>query len=233
MRVSLLNLFFPPQCLVCETLVPAHGTLCTGCWNGVPFISQPMCACCGSPLEFAVDDTTLCGECLRQHPPFSRARSAFVYNDASRTLVLKLKYQDEMYLAPIFAGWMASAGAELVRASDAIVPVPLHYWRMMSRRYNQSLLLARGLSKHTGLPLLADTLRRTRHTRQQKGLTRAQREKNVQGAFSVLGAEAIKGKTILLVDDVITTGATLDACTQALLKAGAAQVNVLTLARRT
>lgn len=232
MRSRLLNLFFPPQCLVCETLVPTHGTLCTDCWNNVPFISDPMCACCGLPLEFSVDADSLCGECLREHPPYSRARAAFVYNDLSRSLILKLKYQDEMYLAPIFSGWMASAGAELIRASDVIVPVPLHYWRMMTRRYNQSLLLARGLSRHTGLTLLAHGLRRIRHTQQQKGLTRPQREKNVKGAFSVSEKDAVKGKTILLIDDVMTTGATLNACTETLLKAGASQVNVLTLARR-
>lgn len=230
---SLLNLFFPPQCLVCDALVPTHGTLCTACWTSVPFISEPMCACCGLPLEFAVDAHTLCGECLREHPPYSRARAAFVYNEASRALVMKLKYQDELYLAPVFARWLATAGAELLAASDLVVPVPLHYWRMVGRRYNQSLLLARAITRHAGVPLLADGLRRTRRTPQQTGLTRAQREKNVKGAFTVPERHraAIKGKSILLVDDVMTTGATLNACTETLLKAGAAQVNVLTLAR--
>lgn len=234
MHRSLLNLFFPPQCLVCAALVPTHGTLCTECWNNVPFISAPMCACCGLPLEFAVDENTLCGECLREHPPYSRARAAFVYNEASRTLVMKLKYQDDTYLAPIFARWLKNAGAELIAASDLILPVPLHYWRMVSRRYNQSLLLARILSEHTGLPLLADGLTRTRRTPQQTGLTRAQREKNVKNAFAIPDKHRalIKGKSILLIDDVMTTGATLAACTKTLLKAEAGQVNVLTLARR-
>ncbi len=193
-----------------------------------------MCACCGLPLEFAVDENTLCGECLREHPPYSRARAAFVYNEASRTLVMKLKYQDDTYLAPIFARWLKNAGAELIAASDLILPVPLHYWRMVSRRYNQSLLLARILSEHTGLPLLADGLTRTRRTPQQTGLTRAQREKNVKNAFAIPDKHRalIKGKSILLIDDVMTTGATLAACTKTLLKAEAGQVNVLTLARR-
>lgn len=234
MQKRLLNLFFPPQCLVCEALVPTHGTLCTECWNNVPFISAPMCACCGLPLEFAVDETTLCGECLREHPPYSRARAAFVYNDTSRAMVLKLKYQDDTYLAPIFAGWLKSAGAELIAASDAIIPVPLHYWRMVSRRYNQSLLLARLLAKNTGLPLMADGLKRIRATPQQTGLTYPQRKKNVSGAFAVPPKQLrmLQGKSILLIDDVMTTGATLAACTQTLIKAGAGQVNVLTLARR-
>jgi len=233
MRSRLLNLFFPPQCLVCNTLVPTHGTLCTECWNNVPFISEPMCACCGLPLEFAVDIHTLCGECLREHPPYSRARAAFVYNESSRTLVLKLKYQDEMYLAPIFGQWLGSAGAELLAASDLVIPVPLHYWRMVGRRYNQSLLLAGAIVKHKNIPLLADGLHRTRRTPQQTGLTRVQRQKNVKNAFVVPDKHKslIKGKSILLIDDVMTTGATLEACTQTLLKAEAGQVNVLTLAR--
>jgi ComF family protein len=231
MRRSLLNLFFPPQCMVCDVLVPTHGTLCMDCWNSVPFISEPMCACCGLPLEFAVDENTLCGECLREHPPYSRARAAFVYNDTSRMLVLKLKYQDEMYLAPIFGPWLRSAGAELLRASDVIIPVPLHYWRMVGRRYNQSLLLARAIASDGGIPVIADGLKRIRHTKQQAGLTRPQRQKNVKNAFAANRPERIKNKSILLIDDVMTTGATLAACTETLLKAGASQVNVLTLAR--
>lgn len=234
MRASLLNIFFPPQCLGCETIVPNHGTLCAACWNEVPFISTPICACCGLPLEMAVDEFTICGECLREHPPYSRARAAFVYNDKSRLLVMKLKYQDDLHLAPIFAGWLAKAGKNLIAASDIIIPVPLYWRRMVSRRYNQSLLLARGLSRHTGLPLLADGLKRTRHTEKQAGLTRPQRLKNVQGAFAVAekNIPLVKNKTILLIDDVMTSGATIHACTNALLKAGASQVNVLTLARR-
>lgn len=231
MRSRLLNLFFPAQCLACEALVPAHGTLCTSCWKEVPFISEPMCACCGLPLEFAVDENTLCGECLREHPPYSRARSAFVYNEHSRALILKLKYQDELYLAPIFARWLKKAGADLIAASDLILPVPLHWRRMVGRRYNQSLLLARALAKESSLTLLADGLTRTRHTPQQAGLTRIQRQKNVKGAFAVRDKTLIQNRSILLIDDVMTTGATLNACTEILLKAGAAQVNVLTLAR--
>lgn len=234
MRSRLLNLFFPAQCMICATLVPQHGTLCAECWKEVPFISDPMCACCGLPLEFAVDAHTLCGECLREHPPYSRARAAFTYQENSRALILKFKYQDELYLAPIFAGWLKKAGAELISASDIIVPVPLHWRRMLRRRYNQSLLLARMLAKETNLALLANGLQRTRHTPQQAGLTRIQRLKNVKGAFRVhpKHQEAIKGKSILLIDDVMTTGATLSVCTDILLKAGAAQVNVLTVARR-
>lgn len=234
MRSTILNLFFPPQCLICDSILPKHGTLCTDCWNDVPFISAPICACCGLPLEFAVDANTLCGECLREHPPYSRARAAFVYNEHSRTIIMKLKYQDDAYLAPVLARWMAGAGAELIAASDVIIPVPLFYWRMVRRRYNQSSLLAKALNTHTKLPLHQPALKRIRATKQQTGLTRAQRLKNVSGAFIVPPQykQDIAGKSVLLIDDVMTTGATLDACTKTLIKAGAGQVNVLTLARR-
>lgn len=230
---TLLNLLFPPQCLGCDTLVPTHGTLCLECWKGVHFITEPFCACCGLPFEYTLGDGALCGECLQKRPPYSRARAAFRYDDASKSLVLKLKYHDQTYLAPLFAGWLAKAGADLIAVSDAIVPVPLHYWRFVSRRYNQSALLAAALSKTTGLPWLPDTLKRTRATAQQTGLTRRQREDNIRGAFDVpiKRRAPIQHKSVLLIDDVFTTGATLEACTKTLLGAGASNVNVLTLAR--
>jgi ComF family protein len=232
--MQLLNLIFPPQCLNCESRVPTHGTLCLSCWEAIAFISDPMCACCGLPFEYAVDVNTLCGECLQEHPPYSRARSAFVYNEHSKRLVLKLKYQDDTYLARVYGPWLSKAGRELIAASDLIIPVPLHYWRFVSRRYNQSALLAKMLAQFVDKPLLIDGLKRTRATEQQTGLSKKQREDNVRGAFSAhpKHAAAIKGKSVLLIDDVMTTGSTLRHCTKALLKAGAAQVNVLTLARR-
>lgn len=232
--MQVLNLLFPPQCLNCECRVPTHGTLCLSCWENIRFISEPMCACCGLPFEYAVDKNTLCGECLNEHPPYSRARAAFVYDEHSRSLILKLKYQDDTYLAKTYGPWLSKAGAELLAASDVIIPVPLHYWRFVARRYNQSALLANMLAKFATKPVLLDGLRRTRATEQQTGLTKSQREDNVRGAFSIHPKHAtnIKGKSVLLIDDVITTGATLRHCTKALLKAGASQVNVLTLARR-
>jgi ComF family protein len=230
---ALLNLLFPPQCLSCDALVPTHGTLCLTCWQKVSFITEPFCACCGLPFEFALGDGALCGECLREHPPFSRARAALRYDEHSKSLILKLKYHDQSYLSRIYGAWLAKAGAEMLAASDVIVPVPLHYWRFVSRRYNQSALLAQSLSKACGLPCLPDGLLRTRKTASQAGLTRAQRFDNVRGAFTANRKHAAKlaGKSVLLVDDVMTTGATLEQCCKALLKAGASTVNVLTLAR--
>lgn len=215
--------------------MPTNGTLCQPCWQQVAFITDPMCSCCGLPFDYKMGEDVQCGECMRERPEYSRARAAFKYDEHSKSLVLKLKYHDQLQLAPIYGAWLAKAGKELVSASDVIVPVPLHYWRFVGRRYNQSAMLAQALAKNTGLTMLPDALVRTRRTPPQAGLTRAQRLDNVKGAFTVHArfAERIKGKTVLLIDDVMTTGATLNQCTKALLKAGAQSVNVLTLARTT
>ena len=228
-----LNIIFPPQCLHCEALVPTHGTLCLGCWQKIQFIADPFCACCGHPFEFALGIGALCGHCMKETPPYARARSAFRYDEASRSLILKLKYHDQLQLAPIYGTWLAKAGREIIEASDVIVPVPLYYWRFVKRRYNQAALLARALSKNTALPVIPDALIRTRPTQSQAGLSFAQRRDNVKGAFAINPKHkaAVKGKTILLIDDVMTTGATLGNCAKTLLDNGAVSVNVLTLAR--
>lgn len=197
------------------------------------FITDPFCACCGLPFDFSAGSEALCGDCLKERPPYGRARAAFRYDDASRALVTKLKYADQTQLAAIYGTWLARFGRELVEASDVIIPVPLHYWRFVSRRYNQSALLASALHKNTGLPVLQDGLMRTRSTAHQTGLSKQQRQDNVKGAFAINDrhASAMKGKSVLLIDDVMTTAATIDQCTHALIKGGAMQVNVLTLAR--
>jgi len=230
---QILNLFFPPQCLNCRALVTANGTLCLECWQNVRFITDPLCHCCGHPFDFDLGAGALCGECMREAPPFAMARAAFRYDEHSRALVLRLKYGDQLQLAPVYGAWLAKAGKELVAASDVIVPVPLHYWRFVGRRYNQSAVLAAALSKKTGLLLLPDALKRTRRTQPQASLTRRQRLDNVHGAFAPHPHHGItlKGKSVLLIDDVMTSSATASACSEALLKAGARAVHVLTLAR--
>jgi ComF family protein len=230
----LLNFLFPPQCLICDTVVVAQGTLCLECWNKVRFITDPFCACCGEPFDFTIGKDALCGGCLHERPPYGRGRSVFRYDEHSRALVLKLKYADQLHLSVIYGQWLTNFSKELIAVSDVIIPVPLHYWRFIGRRYNQSAILANALSKQCALPVLPDGLKRIRSTQPQPGLTRKQRRDNVKGAFIAhpRHIEQIKGKTVLLIDDVMTTSATIHECSRVLLKAGAMQVNVLTLARK-
>lgn len=235
MLARALDALFPPQCLNCEALVPEHGALCLECWRNIPFITDPMCDCCGQPFAYNIAEGAHCGECLKERPPYAKARAVFVYGDQSKQLVTKLKYNDQLYLASIYGAWLAKAGKELVAESDVIIPVPLSWRRFVGRRYNQAALLAGALSKKTGLPVAPDALRRVRHTPPQTGLSRKQRKDNVRGAFQInpRHAATLKGKRALLIDDVLTTGATLSGCTQILLKSGVAAVRALTLARTT
>jgi ComF family protein len=233
MHTPLLNLLFPPQCLNCEVRVPTHGTLCIPCWQQIHFITEPMCHACGLPFDYAIGEGALCGACLHKSPDYTRARSAFRYDEHSRRLITRFKYSDQTQLAKIYGTWLTKAGEELLKQSDAIIPVPLHYFRFLKRRFNQSALLAHTLAKKSGVKCLPNALIRIRKTTPQTGLSSKQREKNVKGAFAINKRylKQIKGKNILLVDDVMTTGSTINQCTKTLLKSGATQVNVLTLAR--
>lgn len=172
-------------------------------------------------------------EAISDPPAYGRARAAVRYDDVARTLVHALKYQDRTDLAPAMGRWMARAGRELIEQSDALIPVPLHWRRGWSRRFNQSGALARVIERQTGVKLLSEVLRRVRPTLQQIGLSRPQRGSNVQGAFKVAAERQseIQGRRVVLVDDVLTSGATVDACARALLRAKAASVDVLVFAR--
>jgi ComF family protein len=228
-----INLIFPQRCFVCGELIDSAGALCADCWGELSFMGPPSCACCGYPFEFAVREGALCAACMKRPPPYSSARSALLYDDASRSLVLAFKHADRTRYADAFGHWLARAGAEFLPQADLLVPVPLHPWRLLRRRYNQSLLLAWGLARLTGCPVVPDMLVRRRNTISQGRLSRRARERNVRSAFKVrVGRKPIlQGKTVILIDDVLTTGATVEACARALRAGGAAEVHVLTLAR--
>jgi ComF family protein len=229
----LLDALLPPRCIGCGALVRDPGALCAGCWTGLSFLAEPLCGRCGVPFEYAVAEESLCGRCLAEPPAYGRARAAVVYDEASRPLVLRFKHGDELHAAPLYATWLARAGASLLAEADLLVPVPLHRWRLLARRYNQSAVLATAVARISGRPVAVDALLRVRRTPSQGTLGRAARERNVAGAFRVRpgAADRVKGRRILLIDDVLTSWATVNACTRALRRSGAAAVDVLTVAR--
>lgn len=230
----LADFVFPPLCLGCGEAIDAHGHLCSACWVGLSFIDGSLCARCGVPFALDLGADMLCAPCLATPPAFVRARAVFRYDDGSRRLILRFKYADRLEAAPAFAQWMARVARPLLAAeADLIVPVPLHRRRLFKRRYNQAALLANSLAELLERPACPDLLERTRATPSQGGLSRRERVKNVRGAFAVRARRRslVEDRNVLLVDDVLTTGATADACARVLLAAGARSVAVLALAR--
>ncbi len=197
----------------------------------VRFLADPLCQRCGIPMENASESA--CPHCLAEPPAYGQARAAFLYEDGSRDLILRLKHADALAGVPVLAHWLQRPGAEMLRRAEWLVPVPLHWRRLFHRRYNQSAELARALARASRVPMLPDGLTRTRQTPSQGNLSRRQRQRNVRDAFAVTLRHRgrIAGKHIVLIDDVMTTGATASACASALLAAGAAGVDVLCLAR--
>jgi ComF family protein len=227
-----LDIALPTQCVACRAPVRGEG-LCASCWPRVSFIERPYCERLGIPFVYDPGPGLLSMEAIADPPAYSRARAAVRYDDVARTLVHALKYQDRTDLAPVLGRWMARAGAEILADADVVVPVPLYWRRSLARRYNQAAMLAKALGRQARVPVAHDLLRRTRHTEQQVGLSRADRAANVQGAFAVPDASkaAVRGKRIVIVDDVLTSGSTTDACARALLRARASRVDVLVFAR--
>ena len=231
--IRVLDLLLPPLCLMCDEPVGGAATLCPDCWKQIQFIAAPLCACCGAPFDIPAGAGMLCGSCLTQTPHFHSARAAMIYDDASRKLVLGFKHGDRTHAARALAVWMHRASDDFMAQADAVLPVPLHRWRLFKRRYNQSGLLAHHVGRLAGKPVLPDILRRIRATPTQGHRKRKERQENVRNAFAVSPHHraAIAGKILVLIDDVLTTGATVEECARILMAAGAKQVHVLTLSR--
>jgi ComF family protein len=227
-----LDIALPTLCVACRDPVEGEG-VCANCWAKMSFIAPPFCPRLGIPFVYDPGPDMLSMEAIANPPAYARARAAVRYDDVARTLVHALKYQDRTDLAPAMGRWMARAGRDLLDGADMLVPVPLHWRRGWSRRYNQSGALARVIEGDSGVAVAAEALRRIRPTEQQVGLSRPQRASNVQGAFKVATdrQHLISGRRIVLIDDVLTSGATVDACARALLRAKAAAVDVLVFAR--
>ena len=230
---SMLDAVLPPRCIACGGIVGAGTALCADCWPGLDLITAPQCARCGLPFDFDLGEGALCGGCAASPPAFERARAALRYNDLSARLIVGFKRADRTHLVPAFARWLQRAAGPLLDEADLVACVPLHRRRLLARRYNQSAMLALALSRLAGRPVAIDLLARTRATPSQGGLNRNQRFDNVRGAIAVRPHRAalVPGRRILLVDDVFTTGATVEACARVLYRAGAAGVDVVTLAR--
>ncbi len=194
---------------------------------------EPLCDCCGRPFAFEAEAESLCGVCMARRPAYDRARSALIYSGNARDLIHRFKFRDETGLAPLLAVWALDAGAALLKDADWIVPVPLHWMRLYRRRYNQSALLARHLAAKSRAAFAPDMLRRIRRTRPQTELGRRERGRNVAGAFRLapVWRDRVRGAQIVIVDDVLTTGATLEACARVLKRSGAARVDALSVAR--
>ena len=232
-RPFLLSAALPPLCPACREPLAEPAGVCADCWSKLSFIAKPYCERLGIPFAYDPSAGLLSLEAIAHPPAYGKARAVARYDDVARTLVHALKYGDRLDLAPTLGRWMATAGCELVGNADALVPVPLHWRRLWARRFNQSAALAKAIGEVSGRPVLYDVLTRVKPTPQQVGLSRTERASNVQGAFRVPSAAKsdVQGRRVVLVDDVLTSGATVDACARSLLRAGAANVDVLVFAR--
>ncbi|MCC7429083.1 MAG: ComF family protein [Alphaproteobacteria bacterium] len=232
---SALDLVLPPRCLACDAGVSEPGALCPACFGRFGFVTEPFCRHCGLPFTHAGEASPagLCSGCEAHPPAFDRARAVWRYDGASRPVLTGFKHADRTELAPHLARHMARAGATLLAEAALIAPVPLHRWRLIARRFNQAALLAHALGRIARRPVVADLLARQRATPSQGRLSAAERARNVAGAFAVRPHRMglVAGKRVLVVDDVLTSGATASACAAVLKEAGAAGVDVLVLAR--
>ena len=215
---KLVNALLPPTCPSCKTIVQDQGGLCAACWKLLHWIEEPVCARLGIPLSYDLGPGAVSAEALADPPEFDRLRSVVTYDGTAPSLIEALKFRDQTHIAQTMGAMMARAGRSLLGSDAVLAPVPLHPVRQMRRRYNQAALLANAVGDATGLPVVHDGLKRIKSTKQQLGLSRGERLRNVDGAFAVTpkGSAAFAGKRVVLVDDVATTGATLNALSRAL-----------------
>lgn len=230
---GLISIIYPPACIACQTATGQAQALCPACWGSLGFIERPYCERLGTPFAVDLGPGLLSPAAISDPPVFARARAVCRFDGAARELVHRLKYGDRIDLSLSLGRMMTQAGRELLDEAELIAPIPLHRMRLWSRRFNQAATLAGVISRQAGVPLAPALLARVKRTRQQVGLTRSQRADNLQGAFRVPDAmrPQVAGRRILLVDDVLTTGATANAAARTLLRAGAGAVDVLTFAR--
>ena len=227
---DLLDFLLPTTCPICYQRIESKG-LCPDCFSKLEFIGKQKCAICGQPLDAIVPGMAVCGSCLKNPPYFHQAEAVFKYTDISRKLILAFKHGDHIELNELFIKWMEQNSNELIQRNDVLIPVPLHWKRMLKRKYNQAALLAQKLAKKYKKEYEPLILKRSKFTKSQGHLSAKDRKKNVKGVFMVKKNDKIKDKSILLIDDVFTTGATANECAKVLMQAGAKSVDILTLAK--
>lgn len=226
-----LDMLYPPSCLVCGEETAQAGLVCAACFVRLPMLGPPCCAACAQPQASAalLGADGLCAACERRHPAWAQGRAAFVYNAAAREMILRLKYADRIDYAAFLAGHMVRAGQGILTPGALVVPVPVHRWRLLSRRYNQAALLGQHVARACGLEHGPDVLERLRATLRLARFSRGARQREMRGVMRVRARwrPRLQGRTIVLVDDMLTSGATATACVQALHEAGAQKVHLL------
>jgi ComF family protein len=230
--LGMLAAAYPPQCAACGAATDTPHGLCAACWSRLRLIGRPFCARTGAPFPYDVGGDLISPAAFADPPVYGRARAAAIYDGVAAELVKRLKFADRLDVARVMARLMASAGRDLIETAEVIVPAPMHRWRLLLRGHNQSAELARALGAIAGLPVDPSLLLKVRRTPPQARLTKAQRRENLAGAFAVPPAArlALAGRRVLVVDDVITTGATMNAAARVLKRAGAAEVDALAFA---
>jgi ComF family protein len=227
----LVTYALPPRCPACGAIVEADHIFCLACWGTMRFLGDPGCARCGIPFELPQGEEAECAACLASPPAYDRARAVIGYGDVARHVALKLKYGRRIGLARLIGTMLERHVPVADRAGMLLVPVPLHRWRLWSRGFNQSALIANVLARRTGIAVDRHLLLRDRRTPPLRGMNPAERRRTVRGAFTLRSGADISGRTVLLIDDVLTSGATADACARLLKRGGAASVHLLCWAR--
>lgn len=226
-----LDFLLPPTCPICRQKISESTGLCPKCFSELEFIGLQKCSVCGRPLDAVVPGMAICGSCLKDPPPFHQAISILKYNDVSKKLILAFKHGDHLELTKLLIKLINQNCSQIIEQNDVLIPVPLHWSRLLKRKYNQSAIITHKLALRHKKVYDPTILKRLKATKSQGHLSSKQRKENVKGSFSIKDPKNIQGKNILLIDDVYTTGATVNECTKILLKAGAKRVDVLTLAK--